>query len=487
MDISHLNPERVWKNFYALTRIPRPSKHEEQVSKYLEKFGKDRGLETYRDKLGNIVIRKPATPGMENRKGIILQGHMDMVPQKNPDVKHDFVKDPVEPRIVDEDGEQWVYATGTTLGADNGIGVATALAVLEADDLEHGPIEALFTIDEETGMTGASNLEPGVLKGDILINLDSETEGELYIGCAGGIDFVATAAYEVEPVPAGYEVYEIDVKGLKGGHSGMEINLGRGNSNKIMARIVVPLMRDHKALLSSIEGGNMRNSIPRDCVAVIAVPASEAKAVDKTVAEVLAEVRKEFGSVDPEITAGARKTVAETVMAGDVACKMMKAVWACPNEVSRMSVDVPGLVETSGNLAIVSTKGGTFKVISLVRSSIDSAKMDMAERLRCVFELAGAKVIYEGSYSGWKPDMDSEILANMVNVYSGLYGREPMVMAIHAGLECGILGSIYPAWDMVSCGPTIKAPHSPEERVLVSSVERFWNFIVEVLRQAPEK
>ena len=487
MDISHLNPERVWKNFYALTRIPRPSKHEEKVSAFLEKFGKDLGLETIKDPMGNIIIRKPATKGMENRKGIILQGHMDMVPQKNNDVKHDFLKDPITPRIVEKDGQQWVYATGTTLGADNGLGVATAMAILEAKDLQHGPIEALFTVDEETGMTGAFKLAPGLLKGDILINMDSETEGELYVGCAGGVDVTATRKYKEEPIPAGFVAYEITVKGLRGGHSGMEINEGRGNANKVMARILLPLMRDHKAKLSCIEGGNLRNAIPRECVATIALPQSEAAAVEATVARVLAEVKNEFGKIDPAVEIFAKKAKVKTVIAGNVALKMIMAISACANEVSRMSLDMPGMVETSGNLAIVKTVNGVFTVSSLLRSSIDSSKMDMAEQMRNAFELAGAKVKFEGAYSGWKPNMDSAILAEMKKVYKRLYGKEPAVMAIHAGLECGILGAKYPNWDMVSCGPTLCSPHSPDERVFVPSVAKFWDFIVAVLKDAPKK
>ena len=487
MDISHLNPERVWKNFYALTRIPRPSKHEEKVSAFLEKFGKDLGLETIKDPLGNIIIRKPATKGMEDRKGIILQGHMDMVPQKNNDVVHDFTKDPITPRIVEKDGEQWVYATGTTLGADNGLGVATALAILEADDLQHGPIEALFTVDEETGMTGAFNLAPGLLKGDILINMDSETEGELYVGCAGGVDVLATRKYKEVPVPAGYVAYEITVKGLRGGHSGMEINEGRGNANKVMARVLLPLMRTNKAKLSCIEGGNLRNAIPRECVATIALPQSEAAAVEATTARVLAEVKNELGKIDPAVEIFAKKTKVKTVIYGNVALKMIMAISACANEVHRMSLDMPGMVETSGNLAIVKTANGVFSVCSLLRSSIDSSKMDMAEQMRNVFELAGAKVTFDGAYSGWKPNMDSAILAEMKKVYKKLYGKEPAVMAIHAGLECGILGAKYPNWDMVSCGPTLCSPHSPDERVYVPSVAKFWDFIVEVLKDAPKK
>jgi dipeptidase D len=365
--------------------------------------------------------------------------------------------------------------------------VATALAILEAKDLQHGPIEALFTVDEETGMTGAFKLAPGLLKGDILINMDSETEGELYVGCAGGVDVTVTKKYKEEPMPAGYVAFEVTVKGLRGGHSGMEINEGRGNANKIMARVLLPLLRDHKGKLSCIEGGNLRNAIPRECVAVVAVPEADAVAVEVAVSRVLSEVKNEMGKIDPAVNIFAKKTKAKTVIAGNVALRMVKAISACANEVARMSLDMPGMVETSGNLAIVRTEKGVFTVSSLIRSSIDSSKMDMAEQMRNVFELAGAKVTFTGAYSGWKPNMDSAILAEMKRVYKKLYGKEPEVMAIHAGLECGILGAKYPNWDMVSCGPTLCSPHSPDERVYVPSVAKFWDFIVEVLKEAPKK
>ena len=336
-------------------------------------------------------------------------------------------------------------------------------------------------------MTGAFNLAPGLLKGDILINMDSETEGELYVGCAGGVDVLATRKYKEVPVPAGYVAYEITVKGLRGGHSGMEINEGRGNANKVMARVLLPLMRTNKAKLSCIEGGNLRNAIPRECVATIALPQSEAAAVEATTARVLAEVKNELGKIDPAVEIFAKKTKVKTVIYGNVALKMIMAISACANEVHRMSLDMPGMVETSGNLAIVKTANGVFSVCSLLRSSIDSSKMDMAEQMRNVFELAGAKVTFDGAYSGWKPNMDSAILAEMKKVYKKLYGKEPAVMAIHAGLECGILGAKYPNWDMVSCGPTLCSPHSPDERVFVPSVAKFWDFIVEVLKDAPKK
>ena len=487
MTIASLKPERVWKNFYALTQVPRPSKKEIKAVEFAEKFGRDLGLETYRDKLGNIIIRKPATAGMENRKGIILQAHLDMVPQNNADTPHDWEKDPVDAYEYEINGEKWVKARGTTLGADDGMGVATAMAILEAKDLRHGPIEALFTIDEETGMTGAFGLEKGKLKGEILLNLDSETEGEIYVGCAGGLDAHFSFPYRTEAAPDGYKFFKITVKGMRGGHSGMEINEGRGNANKTMARTLLPVLRDMDGRLASIAGGNLRNAIPREAVAVVAVPAAKASALKKTVAETFEAVKREIGSIDPAVDMFVKPCEAERVMKGGVALRMVKAVLACPNNVVRMSADVPGLVETSSNLAIVRSNGHSIDIDCLLRSSVDTAKNDLAEAMRAVMELAGAKVEYSGGYSGWAPDMKSPMLATMKKVYKDMYGIEPKVMAIHAGLECGIIGATYKGLDMVSIGPTLCSPHSPDERVNVASVGKFWDFVVKVLENAPKK
>ena len=482
--IAELNPQIVWKNFYELTKIPRPSKFENEAAQYICDFGKKLALESFRDEIGNVIIRKPATPGMEDRMGIILQAHVDMVPQKNNDVEHDFKKDPIKPRIVDN----MVYATGTTLGADNGLGCAVAMAVLESNDLVHGPIEVLITIDEETGMTGARALKPGVLNGDILINLDSETEGELYVGCAGGLDGSAVFQYTTEAVPAGYVGQKLNVKGLVGGHSGMDIILYRANANKVMARALLPLVRDLGAKLISVEGGNMRNAIPREAEAVIALPADKLEAAKAAVAKVEAEVKVEYAATDKD----AKVFLEDAAVAGEAICDkvalaLCRALYACPNGVERMSDAMPGLVETSNNMAIVKSENGTIKVHSLMRSSVDTAKDDLAERMRAVFELAGAEISFTGGYSGWAPNMASPILKEMKAVYEKLYGKQPAVMAIHAGLECGILGGTYPNWDMVSCGPTIFSPHSPDERVEIASVGKWWDFVVEVLKEAPRK
>lgn len=482
--IADLNPQCVWKIFDELTKVPRPSKKEGKAVEFAYNYGKKLGLETIKDKLGNVIIRKPATKGMEDRAGIILQGHLDMVPQKNNDVKFNFEKDPIQTRIV----EDWVYATGTTLGADNGMGVAAALAVLESKELKHGPIEALFTIDEETGMTGARALKPGVLKGDILINLDSETEGELYVGCAGGLDCEATFKYTEEEIPEGYVGYKISAKGFIGGHSGMDIILYRANANKVLVRVLLPLLRDLDARLISIDGGNIRNAIPREAFATIAIAKDKVKEAKKIVETKLAEVKAEYSAtdVDADIIMASAKISGKAIKQ-KVALNMLKAVYGCPTGVERMSDAMPGLVETSNNMAIVKSENGKIHVYSLMRSSVDSAKEDLAEKMRAIFELGGAKVKFTGGYSGWKPNMESAILKEMKLIYKKLYKKEADVKAIHAGLECGILGGTYPNWDMISCGPTLLSPHSPNERVNIPSVDKFWKFLVEVLANAPKK
>lgn len=482
MTIKDLNPSIVWNNFHELTRIPRPSKKEGKAVEYLYNFGKSLGLETIKDEAGNIIIRKPATPGMEGRKGVILQGHIDMVPQKNAGTVHDFEKDPIETWI---DGE-WVKAKGTTLGADNGVGVAMALSVLQSDDLKHGPVEVLVTVDEETGMTGARALRPGILHGDILINLDSETEGELYIGCAGGLDATAMIPYRTEAAPAGYSAYRLKVSGCQGGHSGMDIVLGRANANKVLARVLLPLLRDCGARLVSVEGGNMRNAIPREADAIVLL--SDGKAAADLVKGIEEAVRSEYSVTDPQlgISLEPASAVASCIDAED-ALRCIRALLASPEGVERMSNQMPGLVETSNNTAIVKTEDGKFIIKTLMRSSVESAKELLAERMRAVIELAGGTVAFEGGYPGWAPDSTSPVLHTMKTVYAKLYGKEPAVMAIHAGLECGILSGAYPRLDKVSCGPTIMSPHSPDERVNIPSVEKCWNFLKAVLENIPEK
>ena len=483
-EIKKLNPERVWKHFYSLTQIPRPSKKEEKVIEFMKNFGESLGLETIVDHIGNVIIRKPASPGMENRKGVVLQGHLDMVPQKNSDKVHDFEKDPIETMI---DGE-WVKANGTTLGADNGMGCAVAMAVLEDKSLVHGPIEALFTIDEETGMTGANHLKPGLLKGDILLNLDSEDEGELYVGCAGGVDVNVTMNYPEVDMPKGFVAYKLSVTGLKGGHSGMDINIGRANSNKILFRFLTYATHFYDLRIAEINGGSLRNAIPHKSFAIVAISEKEASKFEGEVAKFEKIFKQEFSKSEPDLQMKVEKTNAPAkIMANDEMHKICKAVYACPHGVQRMSDAMPGLVETSNNLAIVKCINGKFAVHCLVRSSVDTAKEGVMYKIGGLFNLIGAEVAYEGAYPGWKPNMDSPILKTMLKTYEKLYNKTPEIKAIHAGLECGILGAAYPNWDMISFGPTIRYPHSPDERILISSVEKFWNYMVETLKNIPVK
>lgn len=481
-EILKLKPENVWKHFHAITQIPHPSKKEAKLVEYLLIFGKSLGLETFTDKIGNVIIRKPATPGMENRKGLVLQAHVDMVPQKNSDKIHDFEKDPIQTRI---DGE-WVKANGTTLGADNGIGVAAIMAILEAKDLQHGPIEALLTIDEEAGMTGAKNIEHGILKGEILLNTDSEDEGELYVGCAGGVDVNVSMNYEEVNVPVGFVAYNLAITGLKGGHSGMDINIGRANSNKLLFRFLNHCLYHFNIKLSKVSGGNLRNAIPREAFAIVLVPQNEAVSFENEVSKFENIYKNEFGVADPDLKMQAVKTdMPAKIMNQEDMVKVIKATFACPHGVERMSDSMPGLVETSNNLAIVRIEDGKFTVNCLVRSSVDTAKEGTMYKIGTIFDLIGANVSFDGSYPGWKPNLDSPILKTMQTVYEKLYGKTPEIKAIHAGLECGILGAAYPNWDMISFGPTIRSPHSPDERVYIPSVEKFWNFLVETLKNIP--
>ena len=485
MKINELNPQIVWKNFYGLTQIPRPSKHEEKVQEYLLKWGEEHGVEVFRDDTGNIIFRAPATPGMENRRGVILQGHMDMVPQKTGDSGHDFLNDAITTLI---DGE-WVTADRTTLGADNGIGVAMGLAVLEDKSLKHGPVEVLVTYDEETGMTGANSLKPGVLRGDILINLDSEEEGELCVGCAGGLDASADFRYRMYKTPEGHVGYKLTVKGLQGGHSGMDISLYRANANKVVARILLPLIEKHGVKVADFTGGSLRNAIPFEACAEIIVPSAESKKVKALVEKIIAEVRAEFAESDPGAVMHYEKQAAPApkYIQPSVMLRAVKAMYACPSGVIRMSRTMEGLTETSINMAIVRTQKGHLTIHSLMRSAVDSAKADLAERVRCVFELAGAEVTFAGGYCGWTPKLDTPMNKVMMEQFAKVYGREMKIMATHGGLECAIMGAKYPHWEMVSVGPTIKYPHSPDERVNIPSVERTWNYLKAVLEAVPEK
>lgn len=483
-EILSLEPKDVWANFYSLTQVPRPSKHEDKIQAFMVKFGKDLGLETIKDEAGNVIIKKPATKGMENRKGVIMQGHLDMVPQKNSDTEHDFEKDPIETFV---DGE-WLTANGTTLGADNGMGVAAAMTVLQSTDIAHGPIEALFTSDEETGMFGAFGLKAGVLDGDILLNMDSEDEGELYVGCAGGIDANIKFKNKTTDTPKDTVAFKLSMKGLKGGHSGMEIILGRGNSNKLLFRFLKNAAKNFGLRLSSVDGGSLRNAIPRESFAVVVVPKENVDACAASLKEFEATFKAELGEVEPNLIFEAESCkLPKKVMKGKLQNRLIDAIYACPNGVMRMSNSMPGMVETSLNLARVYSDEDGILIQALLRSSVNSAKDDLAEMVTSVFTLAGAKVVLEGQYPGWKPNMDSPILKTMQGVYNKMYGKIPKVMAIHAGLECGLLGSNYPHWDMISFGPTIRFPHSPDEKVKIDTVQKFWDFTVETLKNIPVK
>ncbi len=478
--ITHLNPTALWKIFHDLTRIPRPSKKEAKAAEYVYEFGKKLGLETYKDSIGNVIIRKPATRGKEDHPGVILQAHVDMVPQKNSDKEHDFEKDPINAVV---DGE-WVRAEGTTLGSDNGIGVAAALAVMESDEIEHGPVEALLTVDEETGMTGAFQLEPGKLQGKILINLDSEDEGELYIGCAGGMDAVGVFEYKEEDVPGDVIAYQLGLTGLKGGHSGLDIHLGRGNSNKLLNRFMWNASREFGMRLASIEGGSLRNAIPRESFAVVTVPGDREKAFLDSLDQYLKDYKREIGSVEPGLQFRAEPAdMPPFLVDKNTREKLFNAIYGIPSDVIRMSAEMPGVVETSTNLAIVRSGEKKIEVLCLMRGAVDSAKKSLGEAIQSVLELAGAEVTFEGEYPGWKPDPVSGILNLMKEVYKDNFGKVPEIKVIHAGLECGIIGDTYPGLDMISFGPTIRYPHSPDEKVNIETVEKFWEFLVKTLER----
>ncbi len=482
--ISELDPKVLWKHFYSLTQIPRPSKKEEKIITFMKKFGEDLGLETIVDEVGNVIIKKPATPGMENRKTVVLQGHLDIVPQKNSDKTFDFETDPIEPFI--DDG--WVTADGTTLGADNGMGVAAAMGILESDDLQHGPVEALFTIDEETGMTGAFGLKPGILDGDILINMDSEDEGELYVGCAGGTNGNMKITFTEENVPDGHKAFKLELSGLKGGHSGIDIPLEKGNSNKLLNRYMWHAAKKHGLRIGEIDGGSLRNAIPRESFAIVTVPAAGEKEFLECVKEYEQIFKNEFSSIDPDLKLEAKPAeMPESVMDKVSQEKLLNAIYACPNGVVRMSTDMEGLVETSTNLAIIKSEGNEVKIQCLMRSSVDTAKEDLKNMFTSVFEPVGIDVVFDGEYQGWKPNMDSSILKIMQDVYNKKFGKVPEIKAIHAGLECGILGGVYPNMDMISFGPTIRFPHSPDEKVNIETVAKFWEFLLETLKAIPVK
>jgi len=483
-DIRQLEPAALWQNFYNLTRVPRPSHKKEEIGLFLENFGKSIGLETLRDEIGNVLVRKPATPGMENRKAVVLQAHMDMVPQKNSNVAHDFHTDPIDAHI---DGE-WVTASDTTLGADNGIGLAAAMSVLQSTDIAHPAIEMFVTVDEETGMFGAFGLQPNFLKGDILINMDSEDEGELYVGCAGGIDGDITFRYTEVEIEEGDVALKISLTGLKGGHSGVDIHLQRGNANKLMFRFLKDAVSDYEARLASIDGGSLRNAIPREAFAVITVPEEGVDDIIYFVKEYEELFIEEFKGVEDKISFTVEQVELPTGLIPEVVQDdLINSITACPNGVARFIPELPTVVETSNNLAIVKSDGNAITVRCLIRSSVESRKEELASMVESVFSLAGAKVSLVGGYPGWKPNLESPILKEMTKVYENKYGITPKIMIIHAGLECGILGTHYPQMDMISFGPTIRYPHSPDEKVNIATVQKFWDFLVATLENIPLK
>lgn len=480
MEISQLEPKAIWKNFSALNSVPRPSKKEEKVIAFIKSFGENLGLDTKVDEVGNVIIKKPATSGMENRKSIVLQSHLDMVCQKNNDVNFDFDTQGIEMEV---DGD-WVKAKGTTLGADNGIGVASIMSVLESKDIPHPALEALFTIDEETGMTGAKGLKPGQLKGEILLNLDTEEDDEIDIGCAGGVDITASQKYEIS-APKGMMI-KIEVKGLQGGHSGMDIIKGLGNANVILARFL-HLGLDHQNIqLVAIDGGGLRNAIPREAYAVFSVrnaPEYIEKATD-----LKHEILEEYESLEKNLTLRIENfSTPEKAISEEDSKKVILALSAAHNGVYRMSPEVENLVETSNNIARVILKNGDLKIMNLTRSSVESSKTVLAQQLRSTFELAGMEVEFAGSYPGWKPKPGSEIVTIMSKIYERKFGEKAAVVACHAGLECGIIGANYPEMEMVSFGPTIKGAHSPDERASISSAQKFWGFLKDILAEIPEK
>lgn len=476
-EIIELEPKGLWRHFYNLTQIPRPSGHEEKVIAYIENFAEENKLKYEIDPVGNILVQKPAYSGMEGVKGIILQSHVDMVPQKNSHKAHDFTRDSIETVI---DGG-WLRANETTLGADNGIGVAAMLAILESDEMKHGPLEALFTINEEAGMEGAFGLKAKLLKGDILLNLDSEDEGVLFTGCAGGLDAEVTCEYKETLGEPGL-AYIVTIAGLKGGHSGLDINLGRGNANKILARFLWSALNNFPLSVSNIKGGDMRNAIPRESAATIVIPAKFETDFHNFFEGFIQEIRDEFKAVEHTLDISVKPAVnPSTVIAEEELKRIVGMLNVAPHGVKRMSFDMPGIVESSLNLAVINISDGNLEVFYLIRSFVDSAKYAIAGQIQALHENMGCKVEFKGDYPGWKPNPDSFILRAMTENYQNMYNKTPEVLAIHAGLECGIIGGKYPNLDMISFGPTIRFPHSPDEKVEIKSVGKFWEFLKSIL------
>lgn len=479
-DIRTLQPAPLWNHFADLNAVPRPSKKEERVIAFIKNFGESLGLPTEVDAAGNVIIKKTAGPGKENRPVVVLQSHLDMVHQKNADTQFDFDRQGIEMYV---DGD-WVKARGTTLGADNGIGVATIMAILASKDIAHPPLEALFTIDEETGMTGALSLKAGQLSGKYLLNLDTEDDCELTIGCAGGVDVTGVGSYPTQPAPDHHQAFRLGVRGLTGGHSGMEIHLGRGNANKLMNRLLFQASLNFDARIVSIDGGGLRNAIPRESFAGLCVPNDRVAHFREFVQQEGAALQAEYAVTDPalELVLEPADSPAR-VLDLEFQHRLLRALYGCPNGIHRMSPDIKNLVQTSNNLARVLVQDGRFSLQCLTRSSVDSEKRDLARAIQSVFELAGATVQFSGDYPGWTPRPEASIVHLMREIYQQRYGSEPHVNACHAGLECGIIGAHYPDMEMISFGPNIRGAHAPDERVQISSVQKFWGFLLETLEK----
>jgi len=481
--LGHLKPESLWNHFEQICSYPRPSKKEGRIADYVMSVGKRNNLETLRDDFGNVLIRKPASPGKEDLAPVVLQGHLDMVAEKNSNVHHDWDKDPITPYI---DGD-WVKAKGTTLGSDNGIGVAAALSVIESKDIEHGPIEALFTLDEETGLFGAQSLKPGFLKAKILLNLDSEEDGTLYIGCAGGQNTYVKFKFKQAEIPLNTTTLELKVTGLRGGHSGLEIHAGRGNAIKIMARLLHELNYKFGIRLVDINGGSKHNAIPRECFTAIRLSSTQVKDAVSYIDDFLNTVKIEYKISEPNLNISVSEIKSRSkVFDKQTAMNLINSLYAVPNGVIKMSADIENLVETSTNLAVITTKGKAVDIILSQRSSLETEKKDISNSISVLFKLAKADVMQVDSYPGWNPNIDSPILGIIKNVYTELFETEPDVKAIHAGLECGIISERYPEMDMISFGPTIMGAHSPDERVQITTVNKFWHLLINVLKNIPQ-
>ena len=478
--LEELRPARVWHWFGEIMQIPRPSKHEERISAWLVQWGNDHGLETKSDRLGNVLIRKPATKGYEKSPMVCLQAHMDMVCEKNSDKKFDFMTDAIQPVL---DGE-WLTADGTTLGADDGIGVAAILAILEDQTIQHPALEALITVDEETGLTGAMGLSKKWLQSEILLNFDDEDEGEYCIGCAGGIDTTVELDYKMVTAPRGYQAFRLRVFGLKGGHSGDDINRGRGCANKLINRLLWNGTYAHSLRLASIDGGNLRNAIAREAEAVVAVPEAEVRAFKTMVTRMGKAMQFEFRTTEPDMKISLQSVdMPRQVIDIETHTKLVNVLYACAHGVLAMSREIENFVETSTNLASIKMRDGVIHIATSQRSSVESAKLAAAQKIEATFRLIGARVSHSDGYPGWTPNPDSRVLQVGVDVYKKMYGREPIVRAIHAGLECGLIGEKYPQMDMISYGPTLRGVHSPDERIEIKTVEMFWNQTLEILKR----